>query len=155
MRLYLFRHGPAGDKHAWKGADAERPLTAEGTETTRAVSARLAAIGLAPDAIVTSPYVRSSQTADALSEALGGPKPRVDKRLAPGFSAGDLEGVLADHPGDEVVLVGHDPDFSALVAELTGAHVRVRKGGIVRIDLPEPGSREGLLVWLAPPRLMR
>lgn len=156
MRLYLFRHGPAGIKKEWKGSDAQRPLTDLGVEVTRRVAERLAAVGIDPDAIITSPYVRASQTAALLAAALGGPEPLDDDLLSPGFSAQDLAKLIERHPdAPELVLVGHDPDFSALIRELTGARVKLRKGGIARIDLKHPSSLEGILIWLAPPRLVR
>ena len=51
------------------------------------------------------------------------------------------------------MLVGHDPDLSDLLAELTGAvAIPMRKGALARIDLPgKPGTGEGILRWLLPP----
>ena len=34
----------------------------------------------------------------------------------------------------DVLLVGHEPDFSGEVARLTGANVRLRKGGLAIVD---------------------
>jgi phosphohistidine phosphatase len=113
-------------------------------------------VGIDPDAIITSPYARSSQTAALLAGALGGPEPVADQRLEPGFSVEDLAAVLEEHAdAPELVLVGHDPDFSSLVTALTGARVKLRKGGIARIDMKDPASLNGTLIWLAPPRLVR
>jgi hypothetical protein len=36
-----------------------------------------------------------------------------------------------------VLLVGHDPDFSMAVHALTGAQVRLKKGGLAAIDTGE------------------
>ena len=41
---------------------------------------------------------------------------------------------LAAGLGDEVLLVGHDPDFSEAVHDLTGARVSMKKGGLAGID---------------------
>jgi phosphohistidine phosphatase SixA len=38
---------------------------------------------------------------------------------------------------DEVLLVGHDPDFSMAVHTLTGAQVRMKKGGLAGISKGE------------------
>ncbi len=40
--------------------------------------------------------------------------------------------VAADY-GEEVLLVGHDPDFSAAVHSATGAQVRMKKGGLAAL----------------------
>ena len=38
---------------------------------------------------------------------------------------------------ENVVLVGHDPDFSMAVHSLTGAQVRMKKGGLAGISKGE------------------
>jgi phosphohistidine phosphatase SixA len=48
------------------------------------------------------------------------------------------------------VLVGHDPDFSGLLRDVSGAHVTLPKGGAARVDLPS-----GELRWLLRPRALR
>ena len=44
---------------------------------------------------------------------------------------------LAAGLGDDVLLVGHDPDFSMAVHALTGAQVRMKKGGLAGIEKGE------------------
>jgi hypothetical protein len=48
-----------------------------------------------------------------------------------------------------VLLVGHDPDFSTAVHDLTGAQVRLKKGGLAGIEKGE------LIVLLRPAELER
>jgi phosphohistidine phosphatase len=36
--------------------------------------------------------------------------------------------------GDEVLLVGHEPDLSTALARLTGARARMKKGGLAAIE---------------------
>jgi phosphohistidine phosphatase len=59
-------------------------------------------------------------------------------QLEPQLAGGpfDAEG-LASGLGDDVLLVGHDPDFSMAVHELTGAQVRMKKGGLAAVDRGE------------------
>ena len=81
-------------------------------------------------------------------------KPDDESRLVAALEVGDLEGILAAHPdARRVLLVGHDPDFSAIASTLTGAAIELRKGAIARIDLPDAGATpgEGALRWLIPP----
>jgi phosphohistidine phosphatase len=153
MELYLLRHAHAGDPLAWSGDDAARPLSARGRRQAARLGAHLAALGLRPDAIVSSPKTRARETAAAIGASLGR-EVRLDARLAAGFDLRALRTLVEELGGlERVVLVGHDPDLSDLLAELTGAvAIPMRKGALARIDLPgKPGTGEGVLRWLLPP----
>ena len=156
MELYLLRHAHAGDPAAWDGPDERRPLSDKGEKQADRLGRFLAGIGFQADAIVTSPKVRAAQTARIVAERLG-LAVSEDDRLAGEVSVGTLEAVLRD-AGDPVrpVVVGHDPDFTELVALLCGAaRVPMRKGSLARIDVArrlEPGG--GTLRWLVPPDLL-
>lgn len=116
----------------------------------------LALIGFSPDAIVTSPRLRAVETAELLAGRLG-VRSRIDVRLADPLSLSVIERILVD-AGDpaQPLLVGHDPDFSELVALLTGAlDLPMRKGALARIDAErplQPGC--GTLRWLLPQELV-
>lgn len=152
-QLYLLRHADAGDPMAWPGDDAERPLSAKGRRQARRLGSLLADIGWRPDVILTSPKVRAAQTAKIVGRAVA-IEPDDEQRLASGFELDDVRTMLAGHPdAKRVVLVGHDPDFSAIASSLTGAAIELRKGAIARIDLPDaaPSAGRGALRWLIPP----
>jgi phosphohistidine phosphatase len=156
IELHLIRHAHAGDPMAWEGADEDRPLSARGERQSDRLGRFLAGIGFRPDAIITSPKVRAAQTAEIVAAHLALPVV-VDARLAGGVDLGAVEAILRDagDPG-RPVLVGHDPDFSELVALLSGAEVPMRKGALARIDADrplEPGG--GTLSWLVPPDLLK
>ena len=156
MELYLLRHAHAGDPAAWDGPDEHRPLSDKGEKQADRLGRFLAGIGFQADAIVTSPKVRAAQTARIVAERLGLPVGE-DERLAGEVSIGTLEAILRD-AGRPVrpVIVGHDPDFTELVAILCGAaRIPMRKGSLARIDVArrlEPGG--GTLRWLIPPDLL-
>ena len=157
LQLHFLRHGLA-DRSAYTGTDDRlRPLTPEGTARMRAEAATMARLGLGYDLILTSPLTRCRQTADIAAEALGlSGLVEEDARLAPGFDLEDLGAMLADHPGEDVImLVGHEPDFSWVVSGLTGgSDIVFKKGGLARVDLV-PGDRlVGDLVWLVPPKIL-
>jgi phosphohistidine phosphatase len=156
MELYFLRHGAAGKPSEWQGDDRLRPLTEKGTAQVRSVARALVAAGLGVDAVVTSPLVRARQTADIAARELGlGDAVREDERLAGGLDRRVLAGLLADLGlPRRVLLVGHEPDFSSTIGQLTGGSVICRKGGIARVDVADPASLDGQLVWLAPPRLL-
>ncbi|MGV1047296.1 MAG: SixA phosphatase family protein [Solirubrobacterales bacterium] len=124
--LYLLRHG---DAEAADGDDASRRLTAKGERQARAAGRALAKLGAGIDACLTSPKARAAETARLACESLG-----LEPQPAP-----ELRGGAFDAPGlaagrGDVLLVGHEPDLSDEVARLTGAHARLRKGGLAVID---------------------
>lgn len=156
VELYLLRHAHAGDPLAWGGDDADRPLSARGQKQSDRLARFLERRGFRPDAIISSPKVRAVQTAEPLAKRLG-LEILVDRRLADGPDLDEVEAILAT-AGDprRPVLVGHDPAFSELVAELIGAPwFDVPKGTFLRIDTerpPSPGG--GSLRWLISPDLL-
>jgi phosphohistidine phosphatase len=138
--IWLLRHGDAAEG----SPDAERPLTEKGREQSRAAGAALKAFGVELDACLTSPKVRAAETARLACEQLGDTEPQLEPKLAGGpFDAEALAAGL----GDDVLLVGHDPDFSSAVHSLTGAQVRMKKGGLAGVDRGE------LIVLLRPREL--
>ena len=153
LQLYLLRHADAGDPMAWPGDDTERPLSAKGKRQARRLGSMLADIGWKPDVILTSPRLRAVQTARLVGRAVD-VTPDDEPRLASAFELSDVGSMLAAHPdARRVVLVGHDPDFSAIASTLTGAAIELRKGAIARIDLVDstPAAGQGALRWLIPP----
>ncbi len=124
--IYLLRHG---DAETDDGDDAARRLTAKGRRQAEVAGLALDRLGAEIDACLTSPKVRAADTAHLACRPLGiAPERRVELRGGP-FDA--LE--LAAGRGD-VLFVGHEPDFSNEVARLTGAKVKLRKGGLAVID---------------------
>jgi len=135
--IYFLRHGDAEDHN---GDDASRQLTAKGKRQARVAGRALAALGANLDACLTNPKVRATETARLACEALP-----VEPETASELGGGGFEALgLAAGRGD-VLLVGHEPDFSGEVARLTGARVRMRKGGLAIVE----GST--LVALLRPP----
>lgn len=127
--IWLLRHAEAADG----SPDAERPLTDKGREQARAAGQALAALGVKIDACLSSPKVRAADTATIACEPLG-----VEVQLEPKLAGGPFDAEeLAAGLGDDVLLVGHDPDFSLAVHKLTGAQVRLNKGGLAGVERGE------------------
>jgi phosphohistidine phosphatase len=127
--IWLLRHGEAEDGTP----DAERKLTEKGERQSRAAGKALAKLGVKIDACLASPKVRAKDTAEIACKELG-VDPHLEPKLAGGpFDADELAAGLGDH----VLFVGHDPDFSMAVHTLTGAQVRMKKGGLAAIDRGE------------------
>jgi phosphohistidine phosphatase len=137
--IWLLRHGDAADG----SPDAERPLTEKGRRQSRAAGATLAALGVELRACLASPKVRAVETATLACEPLG-----VDVQLEPRLAGGPFDAEqLAAGLGDDVLLVGHDPDFSMALHRMTGAQVRMKKGGLAAVHKGE------LLVLMRPAEL--
>ena len=153
VELYLVRHAHAGDAARWTGDDARRPLSAKGRMQAERLARLLAALQVDIDVIVSSPRVRARESAEPIARSLG-MEVRIDERLGGGLTIRGLEQVLVDH-GDpsRALIVGHDPDFSDLVADLSGAtSLPMRKGALARLDGSRPLRPGGaILRWLIPP----
>ncbi len=153
MKLYLLRHGIAEDRRP-DLPDGARRLTPEGIARMKLEAKRFADIGLKPDRIITSPLPRASETAVIVAEALGLQAIlREDDRLACGFGFRDFQAIIREQDqATEVMLVGHEPDFSMIASDLIGeANIDLKKGGLIRIDLEKPVPGQGLLKWLLAP----
>ena len=125
--IWLLRHGDAEDGGG--KPDADRELTPKGERQSRAAGRALKAIGVKLDLCLTSPKLRARQTAELACAELGVPV-ELDERLA-GADFDPLE--LAAGRG-EVMLVGHEPDFSRAIAIVTGSRVKMKKGGLAALD---------------------
>ena len=159
MRLLVVRHAIAVPHGTPGVADHDRPLTPEGEAKFREAARGLAQILDAPDALLTSPWLRARQTAAIAAEAWGGPQPKPTPALASG-SFEEQAKVLDDYPEDATVAVfGHEPWVSELVARLVGTRASERltfkKGGVALLDVPGRLSEGGSLAWYLPPKLLR
>jgi phosphohistidine phosphatase len=114
MRLFLVRHAEA----AAGEPDELRSLTPAGREAARALGRRLAADGVRPAVVLSSPLLRARETAAELAKAVGA-EAESDERLAPGADADAVRGAIAGR-GDTVVVVGHQPDCGRVAAALGG-----------------------------------
>jgi phosphohistidine phosphatase len=149
QQLWLLRHGdaePHGARH-----DADRRLTAKGEKQARMAGEALARLGVEFAAVYTSPRVRARDTAHLAAEPLKA-DPLIHQPLSAGFDADEARALLAAAgDGARILVVGHEPDFSQIVHDLTGARIDLKKGGIagVRID----GSAAELIDLLRPKEL--
>jgi phosphohistidine phosphatase len=141
-QLWLLRHAEA-EPHGTR-ADAERRLTARGEAQARAAGVALARLDAAFDAVLYSPKVRAQQTAELAGEEWAPEQQerlRVYPPLAGGFDAREALGEIAALPEDgRLLLVGHEPDLSGVVAGLTGARVDLKKGGLAVVRLEGVGG---------------
>lgn len=150
-QVWLLRHGEAEPHDA--RPDADRRLTGRGEEQAAAAGRALVALELPFQHVFTSPKVRAAETARLACEALG-MAPEVHTPLSSGFGIDDLRELLHVVGSDRrILLVGHNPDFSQLIGDLTGAHVRLKKGAVAGMRCH--GGRAELLTLLQPRQLER
>lgn len=138
--LYFLRHGDA--EHETED-DAARRLTEKGERQSQAAGRALAALGANLDACLSSPKLRAEQTARLACEHL-----EVDVEIAEELRGGPFDPLALAAGRGDVLLVGHEPDFSNAVADLTGARVKLRKGGIACVE-------DGLLHDLMRPKQLQ
>jgi phosphohistidine phosphatase len=157
LRIFLVRHGDADAEIPEGLGDEARALTAKARATTSqhfaSLSERMGPVGL----ILTSPLVRTVQTAQILSlvtkhEGLL----KAHRCLLPDMPVGAVEPVLAEHADQHLVLVGHSPSMGALAAHLLGMQSfpkPVNPGTVIGLERVE-GENPGLkFLFYAPPGL--
>ncbi len=133
--IFLVRHAKAGNRNAWKGPDAERPLTPAGNRQAAAITAMLAAHPIAR--IVSSPYLRCRQTVAPLGDTLG-IAVEVDDGLAEGSSPGEVQALIDAYGPGGLVLCSHGDVIGDILH-------RVASEGA---DLDHPGRLAKGSVWV-------
>ena len=145
--LWLLRHGEA-EPHGTR-PDSQRALTERGMRQARAAGVALARRRVKLDAVLTSPRVRARDTARLACEALDGLVPVTVRALSSGFDGRQARELLAEHVGAaNLMIVGHEPDFSQTIYDLSGARVDLKKGGVALVRVTAGGGQ--LLVLLRP-----
>jgi phosphohistidine phosphatase len=168
MRLYILRHGNAGDPEEWTGDDRKRPLTDAGRQEMREVAQGIRWLDLKLDTLITSPLTRAKETADFVRKAVRPASYDSSELLAPGCDLPDLAKLLSEHPkAQELMIVGHEPDQSELIALLIGgvgqqARIQMKKAACCCVKLASSidgpaGSKlagNGQLIWHLTPQIL-
>jgi phosphohistidine phosphatase len=135
--VILVRHA----KSSWKRpelSDLERPLNKRGQRDAPMMGQRLAARGVQPELLITSPATRARLTAAAIAAALGYDESalRVDERIYHGGAHDILTLVRElDDTLQRVMIFGHNPDLTELANSFDrGAIDNVPTCGVVELD---------------------
>jgi phosphohistidine phosphatase len=153
MKLIFVRHASAIERSV-EISDEKRYLTAEGRVFFRKTAQTMLKNGIEPGLILTSPLIRAVQTAEILAGTLSfsGPLVVVDK-LAPGFDASALQKLFNEYQSvNELVLVGHEPDFSSLIVSLLDlpSGFNFKKGAAINLKVdPARPEKPAIFKWLA------
>jgi phosphohistidine phosphatase len=162
MELLLVRHAIAFERNPRRWPDdGERPLSPRGVTRARQAAAGLRVLAGRPLRVLTSPLVRTRQTAAILTQFARWPKASPCAELQPGAAPDALLAVLAARPPGRVALVGHQPDLGGLLAaclagDAAGGAFEFKKMGVALLVFSgSPRRGAGKLVWLLPPRVLR
>jgi phosphohistidine phosphatase len=162
MDCILFRHGIAVEPQEWDGPEARRPLTAKGAEKVREAAEGLIRLDIQPTHVVSSPFLRTGQTAEILRKVLRfSPEMTRWNELLSDAPPHLLFERLAKLPKDACVLcVGHEPHLSAaaglMIAGGPVSGLVFKKGGACSVRFErtvKPG--EGTLRWWLMPMQLR
>jgi phosphohistidine phosphatase len=132
--LLLMRHAKS-DWDADYGSDHDRPLNQRGVKSARLMGRVLADQGLAPEVVISSTAVRARTTAElAMSAGQWEADLLLDRAL---YDEGP-KGVLTVGAGapdlPRLMLVGHQPTWSMLVAALTGESAEMKTATVAVLD---------------------
>ena len=160
FQLYLIRHGVAAERGEQYPDDTKRPLTSDGMQKLRKEAKALQALDVTFDVILTSPLVRTRQTAEIIGAAFRDVPPIVNMpSLAPGGAHNAIiEELAKHHRRHRIALVGHEPGIGELAGRLIGLRrpIEFKKGAICRIDVAAlPPTGPGQLRWFLTPRILR
>ncbi len=160
MDLYLLRHGDAAEPGMTR--DSERPLTEAGTKKMKKVANGMRSMDLSFDAIITSPYRRAKETAEIVGEVLEcGSLIRMSPNLVSDEGpAAILKEIREDYSRrKKILLVGHEPNLSALISLLISGRndvsVKIKKGGLCKLSADSLRlGKCATLEWLMGPSQM-
>jgi phosphohistidine phosphatase len=159
FEICFFRHGIALDREdPGVTSDSERPLTEEGIRKTRAAAEGLKRMDAGFEKILTSPWLRASQTASILSEVLLLSAPEEMAELEGDRTPEELVGALPSRLARRTLLVGHEPLLSATVIRILGGNwaLDFKKSGACALYVDTlPTRKPATLLWHLTSRQLR
>ena len=146
-QLWVLRHAEA-EPHGTR-SDAERRLTPRGEAQARAAGAALARMEVAFEVVLFSPKTRARQTAELAAEPWEAEQRellRAHEPLASTFDGSQALDALSQIGADgRLLVVGHEPDLSRTIADLTSARIDLKKGGLAVVRLEGVAGELALL----------
>lgn len=154
MRIYLVRHGDADAEIPEGLSDEARALTTKGRHALAGHFEQLGERVGPVELVLTSPLVRTVQTAQLFTASIKYEGPlRAHRSLLPDMPVGSIDAVLAQHVGQNLVLVGHQPSMGAMAAHLLGLQPfpkPVPPGTVIALERPDEPGVSKLLFYAAP-----
>jgi phosphohistidine phosphatase len=167
MNLFILRHAiasnPGEDGLPADLPDAERPLSRDGKEKMVRAAEAMRELGLKFDAVLSSPLLRTRQTAQTVAKELKlKTKPVLTAHLAPDGSPKLLIEQLLETgvSAKNILLVGHEPYLSQFISLLisgnTTSAIELKKGSLAKLEVRHLGyARCASLAWLLTPKQLR
>ena len=161
MHLYLMRHGIAINRDDQScPPEADRHLTPKGIERTRAAALGLARLGARAQVMLTSPFLRSVQTAEIVCEVLGYPVKKIRRTdaLKPEARPAQLLAEVARLKADSVMCFGHAPHLDLVIAQAVGSGsviTALKKAGVACLEFESYDAPRGSLLWLHTSKSLR
>lgn len=157
MNLYLLRHGEA---ESVATSSAGRQLTEAGHDEIESVARQFANRNLVIDRCLVSPALRAQQTATAfLQQIFHAPAPETLDALDPVHRAADAMAALREVKGGNILLVGHNPLLSELLALLTDGNIDHKRiletGNLACVSLDILGLGMGACTFVLEPDTAR
>lgn len=160
LELYIIRHGLAGKSLEDEAMDHERPLKKKGKEQMKEIAKGLQKLKIGFDVVVTSPLLRSKESAEIVNAHCSNTKEvTVTDLLRPGTSSyvNLIKFLNKLKDPEKVAIIGHEPFLSGFASYcLTNNRhslMSLKKGGVLKLEM------DGLLVpgkcmlsWLVEPR---
>lgn len=136
-----------------------RELTPKGTAKMRRIAVGMLALELKFDLILSSPYLRTRQTADIVADVFDARQVlRFTDNLIPGAAG---ERVVAEinkqyRKRENILLVGHEPTLSSLISMLLSGDqtlaITMKKAGLCCLSIPVlTYGRCAMLEWIMYP----
>lgn len=166
MELILFRHGLAASREEWETTgqdDSLRPLVPKGEERSRSMAELIRKSWDDVDLLVSSPYLRATQTMKAIKPVVRAARVREAVELVPSAPPQAFVQWLREACARDklVIAVGHEPHLSTLASFLlTGSAescLNLKKSGALSLStgaFDEMGPRCATLNWLLVPKLV-
>jgi phosphohistidine phosphatase len=161
MHLYLIRHGIAVDREDPNcPPDTERPLTPKGMKRSHTAALGLLALGVKPNAVLTSPWLRAVQTAEIFCETTGYSSKQIIRTDAlKGTSApADLLRELQSMKAKVVFCFGHEPHLHLVISQVLHTSAKItelKKAGLALLELDRALPPQGRLLALYPASTLR
>jgi phosphohistidine phosphatase len=147
-QLWVLRHAEA-EPHGTR-SDAERRLTSRGEGQAHAAGIALERLDAQFEQILFSPKTRARQTAELAASHWSEEQRALmyeHEPLASGFDASAaLDAAAATSDDARLLIVGHEPDLSRTIGDLTGGRVDLKKGGLAVVRLEGIGGELAVLL---------
>jgi phosphohistidine phosphatase len=143
MIVYIIRHALAEEAGDPQYEDHQRPLTKKGRDKMKKIAQGLWELEIQLDLILSSPTVRTMETAKILAKRLDVKKDRLlaTEHLEPtGYAGYLIDEIMEKYSGVErIAIVGHEPYLSHLISMLVSGGENVsmtlKKGGVCRLSV--------------------